>query len=58
MEEFLSDKSEDEMLQMFLCDGMIDTKERKDSIKNKKKLSQQKSRFYDVELTSHEGVNP
>ena len=26
------------MLQMFLCDGVVDTKEREDSIKNQKEI--------------------
>ena len=38
MEEFLGDELEDEVLQMFLCDGVVDTKGRKDSTKNKKEI--------------------
>ena len=38
MEEGLGDELEDEVLQMFLCDGVVETKERKDSIKNQTEI--------------------
>ena len=38
MEEVLSDDLEDEVLQMFLSDGVVETNERKDSIKNQRKF--------------------